>query len=209
MVVIHRAMLGDLARLAAGIVSAEETSMPPARTGAVCRYASALLAAIGAYHKGEDDILWPVITAVAGASVDLAPLVDDHLAITAAAATTRRALAGLGAEPGAAGQLGAPVAALRGIVGEHIADEEAQVFPAMRRYLTAGAYRWCQREMRRKASMSDRMFIAGWLARYARPDELSRLLTAGGWQGRVLLAAARPAYGRLEHQAFGKNGEGV
>jgi len=206
MVVIHRAMLGDLERLAACVGSAAEAAWPPSRMRAVCRYGTALLAAIAAHHREQEEILWPVITAVAGASVDLAPLADDHLAIRAAAGKTSRVLALLGTDPHAGGQECPAVSALHGILAEHIADEEAQVLPAMRRYLTAEAYRWCEREIRRKASLRDRMFTVPWLARYARPNERRRLLLiAGGWQAPMLLAAARPAYGRLEHRAFGRN----
>lgn len=204
MVVTHRAMLQDLKRLAAALDRAEEGGMPPPRVAVICRYTTALLAAIRAHHQGEDEILWPVIAAVAGASVDLAPLADDHLAIAAAAGKVSRALPRLGREPGVPGALHARVASLHGMLGEHIADEEAQVFPAMRRYLTAGAYRWCERQIRREASLRDRMFTVPWLARYARPDERWRLLAAGSWQARMLLAAARPAYTRLERRAFGR-----
>ena len=45
-------------------------------------------------------------------------------------------------------------------------------------------------------------FTAPWLARYARPDELSRLLASGGLPARLLLIAARPGYARLERRAF-------
>ena len=62
---------------------------------------------------------------------------------------------------------------------EHIADEEEQIFPAMRRYLPAEAYRWCQRQIQRQAPWPGRRFTAPWLARYAQPDELSRLPAAG------------------------------
>jgi hypothetical protein len=46
------------------------------------------------------------------------------------------------------------------------------------------------------------MFTVPWLARYARPGELKRLLATGGWPARVLLACAWPGYTRLERQAF-------
>jgi len=209
MVVIHRAMLRDLERLAdslgglaASAPPARAASAPPARAAAVRRYTAALLTAIRADHDGKEEVLWPLVAALAGASVDLAPLADDHLAIAAAADETSRALARLGSEPGTPGELHASVTALHGMLGEHIADEQSHVFPAMRTYLTAGAYLWCERQIRRRASLRDRMFTMPWLARYARPGELKRLLATGGWPARVLLACARPAYARLERQAF-------
>jgi len=201
MVVIHRAMLRDLERLAESL-SGLSGGAPPARAAAVRRYTAALLAAIRADHDGKEGVLWPVVTALAGASVDLAPLADDHLAIAAAADETSRALARLGREPGTPGELHASVTALHGMVGEHIADEQAHVFPTIQTYLTAGAYQWCERQIQRRASLRVRMFTMPWLARYARPGELKRLLATGGWPARVLLACARPAYARLERQAF-------
>jgi hypothetical protein len=53
--------------------------------------------------------------------------------------------------------------------------------PAMRRYLTAESYRWCQKQIQRKASLPGLLFTALWLARHAQPDELSRLPATGGW----------------------------
>src|SRR5262249_8369004 len=80
---------------------------------------------------------------------------------------------------------------------------EQQILPAMRRYLPAEAYRWCEKQTQRNSSLAGLRFTAPWLARYAQPDELSRLLAAGGWPVRILLAAARPVYARLERRAFG------
>jgi hypothetical protein len=204
MVVIHRATLQDLERLARSVADLGGLAggAPPARAAAVRRYAAALLAAIRADHDGKEEVLWPVVAAVAGASVDLAPLVDDHVAIAAAADDASRALARLGREPGAPGELHASVTALHGMLGEHIADEQAHVLPAMRSYLTAAAYGWCERQIQRRASLRDRMFTVPWLARHARPGELNRLLATGGWPTRVLLAGAWPGYARLERQAF-------
>lgn len=73
----------------------------------------------------------------------------------------------------------------------------------MRRYLPAEAYRWCEKQIQRKASRRGLRFTVPWLARYARPDELSRRLATGGWPARSLLAATRPGYARLERRAFG------
>ena len=45
-------------------------------------------------------------------------------------------------------------------------------------------------------------FTVPWRARYAQPDELSRRLATGGRPARILLAATRPGYARLERRAF-------
>jgi iron-sulfur cluster repair protein YtfE (RIC family) len=203
MVVTHRAMRQDLARLAAvlGQLAGDHDSQPR-RTRAVCRYTAALLAQIRIHHDNEDEIVWPLIAATARQSVDLTPLTDDREAIEAAADRARHALASFSADPGAVAELHASVCELRDMVDEHVADEEQQLLPAMRRYLPAEAYRWCEQQARRTASLRARRFTAPWLARYAQPGE-RRLLATDGWPQRILLAGTRSAYTRLERRAFG------
>lgn len=203
MVVIHRAIRQDLRRLAACLGETAALGAPPSQARAIRRYTAALLDQIRAHHQNEDDILWPVIAATAGQAVDLTPLTDDHQAIRAAASRASQALASLGAEPDVFAELHASVSELRDMLEEHIADEEEQVFPAMRRYLPPHADRWCQQQIQRKAALPGRRFTAPWLARYARPGELRRLLAVGGWATRIVLLATRPGYARLERQAFG------
>lgn len=207
LVLTHRAILDDLSRLAACLEEMAGRDTPPARAHAVGRYTTALLAAIRAHHENEDDIIWPVLAATARQAVDLAPLTDDHQAIDAATVRAGQALAVLAAEPGpGAAGLRAPVGGLRDLLDEHIADEEEHLFPAMRRYLSAEAYRWCEQQIGRQAWRPGQRFTLPWLARHARPDELSRLLAVRGWPARILLAAARPGYARLERRAFGSAG---
>jgi catechol 2,3-dioxygenase-like lactoylglutathione lyase family enzyme/iron-sulfur cluster repair protein YtfE (RIC family) len=204
MVVAHRAMRQDLARLAVLAGDIADRDQPSGWARAFGRYTAALFAEIRAHHQGEDEILWPVIAATARQSVDLAPLADDHQAIGAASVRASQALASLAAQPGIdATALAASVAALRDMVDEHIADEEAQLFPAMRRYLTAQAWRWCEKQIMRAAAPPGLRFTMPWLARHAADGELRALLAAAGWRARVLLAVSAPGYGRLERRAFG------
>jgi hypothetical protein len=203
MAVVHRAMRRDLGRLAACLGQVADRGAEPAQACAVCRYTEALLAAVRAHHENEDDLIWPVIAATAGQAVDLTPLADDHQAIEAAVGRASDALACFRADPGLCAELHASVSELRDMVDEHIADKERQIVPAMLRYLSAEACRWCEKEIQRKASRPGQWFSAPWLARYAQPDELSRLLAGRGWPGRIQLAAARPGYARLERRAFG------
>lgn len=93
MVVIHRAIRQDLRRLAACLAGLDEGT-PPAQAAAIRHYTAALLAGIRAHHQGEDEVLWPVVAAVAGQSVDLATLADDRQTIEAAVGKTDQALAG-------------------------------------------------------------------------------------------------------------------
>ena len=170
----------DLRRLAACLAEIAGRGAPPSQARAIGRYTAALLAEIRAHHENEDEVLWPVIAATAGQAVDLAPLTDDHRAIEAAAGRASQALASFRAQPGASAELHASVTGLRDMLDEHITDEEKQILPAMRRYLPAEAYRWCEKQIQRKAPRPRLRFTAPWLARYAQPDELTRLLATGG-----------------------------
>jgi hemerythrin-like domain-containing protein len=204
LVVTHRAIRQDLGRLAGGL-AAIGWDVPPAQARAVCRYAAALLAAIRAHHDSENDIIWPLIAATARQAVDLAPLADDRLVIEESWGRAQRALACFAAEPGAStAALQASISELRELAGEHIADEEAQLLPAMRRYLPAEAYRWGERQIMRKATAPGPRFTVPWLARHACDGELRPLLAAGGWRVGIVLAFSRH-YARLERRAFGSH----
>jgi hemerythrin-like domain-containing protein len=202
-VVIHRAIRQDLARLAACLGQVAAHGAPRSRSHAIWRYTAALLAEIRTHHQNEDEILWPVLAATTGQAVDLTPLTDDHQAIRAAADRASQALASFRGAPATLAELHASVSQPHDLLDEHIADEEQQILAAMRRYLPADVYRWCEQQTRRKAALPGLRFTAPWLARHAEPGELNRPLAAGGWPARIVLAATRPRYARLERQAFG------
>jgi hemerythrin-like domain-containing protein len=204
LVVIHRAIRQDLARLATLLEAIAERDLAPGQARAVGRYIEELLAAVRAHLAHEDEIIWPVIAATARQAVDLTPLSDDHQAIAAACDRARHALASFVAGPAThSATLRASVSHLRDLLDEHIAEEEAQLFPAMRRYLAAPAYRWCEKQIMRQAAPPGLRFTMPWLARHAGDDELRPLLAAGGWRARMALAVTRPGYDRLERRAFG------
>jgi hemerythrin-like domain-containing protein len=201
LVVTHRAIRQDLSRLAAGLAPAGE--LEPARVRAVCRYAAALLAAIRAHHESENDIIWPLIAATARQAVDLVPLADDRLVIDAASARAQGAVKNFAAKPGAGtAALSSSIGELRDLAEEHIADEEAQLLPVMRRHVPADAYRWAEMQVMRTAAGPGPLFIVPWLARHARDGELRPLLAAGGWRATAVLALGRRHYARLERRAF-------
>jgi hypothetical protein len=202
LVVLHRAIRQDLGRLADGLAGIGE--LEPGQARALCRYTAVLLAAIRAHHENENDIIWPLIAATAREAVDLPPLTDDRLVVEEAADRAQRALACFAAEPSAGtAALQASISELRDLTGEHVADEEAQLVPAMRRYLPAPAYRWAERQILRKTAPPRPRLIVPWLARHAHHSELRPLLAAGGWRARVALAFGRRRYARLERRAFG------
>jgi hypothetical protein len=199
MVVVHRAIGHDLRRLGAvlaGFATMDEASGPAWPGPAFRRYAASLLAEVRAHIDAEDEFVWPLTAAAAGHAVHLGRLSDDNVAIAVTADRASRAL-------GSPGALAASLGDLREMLDEHVADEERQVFPVMRRYLRAETSRWCERRTTRMAPPGVLRFRLPWLARHARPDELQRLLAAGDWRVPILLRAGRRGYARLEHRAFG------
>ena len=204
MVLIHRTIREDLARLAVLLDTMCERGLKPGHARDFCRYTGAVLAAVCAHDENEGGIVWPLVAATARQAVDLTPLIDDHEAIAAASERARHALARFAAEQDAhtVVALRASVSDLRDLLNEHIADEEAQLYPAMRRYLSAAAYRWCEKQIVRRSALRGLRFSLPWLARHAGDGELRQLIAAGGWRARVVLALNRPRYARLERQAF-------
>jgi Hemerythrin HHE cation binding domain len=198
--VTHRAIRQDLGRLVACLGEDGGRSAP--RAAALWRYTAALLAQVRAHNEGEVDILLPVAAAAAGQAVHVAPLTDDRHAVTAAMTRSGEALAAVRAGSGAPADLQTSLRQLRDLLDEHITDEEQQMFPAIRRYLRADAYRWCDRQMQRHTAVPVRRFGAPWLARHARQDELCPLRAACGWPDRILLACSGAGYARLERHAF-------
>jgi iron-sulfur cluster repair protein YtfE (RIC family) len=198
MILVHRAIGADLHRLIARLDELASSDEPPvpSQLRAISRYTAALLDEIRRHHDNEDEIVWPVLASAALQAVDLGPLTDDHRAIETTVDRVRQAL-------GSAGELRVALGDLLDMLGEHMADEEQQVFPVLRRYVHADTYRWCERQARLRATVDQLHFAVPWLAGHARTEELRRLLAAGGWRFRILLVVTRPGYARLERRALG------
>jgi hypothetical protein len=200
LLVTHRAIRLDLARLTATLVRSAAVPLATAHRRALRRYGAALFGEITSHLDDEDGILWPAIAAAAGQCVDLAPLTDDHQAIAATLGRAARAVAGLSGSPSAGAA--EPVQELRDMLGQHITDEEAEILPAMRRYLPACAYQSYEMQSWRRASLASLRFRAPWLARVAAPRELAALVNAGECRARLLLVGSARSYDRLERGAL-------
>ncbi|TYQ11099.1 UNVERIFIED_ORG: hemerythrin HHE cation binding domain-containing protein [Gordonia westfalica J30] len=84
MKIAHRAMLDDTRRFAEilGRIGAGEPC-DNRRRRAIGDYLTQLCAAIHHHHTIEDEIVWPILTASAGAAVDVRELQDDHTELEA------------------------------------------------------------------------------------------------------------------------------
>jgi iron-sulfur cluster repair protein YtfE (RIC family) len=201
----HRSMRGDARRFAdvTRAIADGRLEGTPARARAIHRYLTSLCAGIHHHHQAEDDILWPVLHAAAGAEIDLAELTDDHRQLDPLLDRVRSQSAALAATPGdrtAAAALADTLTTLRDLLDEHIEDEERTVFPVILRYVTGEQWRRVEDAVRKGGTMG---FELPRIERYATPDELRALYRTAGPVLRLIVAAVRPGFLRRERAIFG------
>ncbi|WP_433065521.1 hemerythrin domain-containing protein [Dactylosporangium sp. CS-033363] len=201
----HRSMRGDARRFADVTRAIADGLIPatPARAKAIHRYLTSLCDGIHHHHQAEDDVLWPVLQATAGAEVDLAELTDDHAQLDPLLDRIRQqsaALANTPSDPAAAARLADSLTTLRDLLDEHIDDEERTVFPVIVRYVSGEQWQKVEDAVRKGGKMS---FELPRIERYATPEELVELYRQAGPVLRLILAAVRPGFLRREQLIFG------
>ncbi|GAA3235111.1 hemerythrin domain-containing protein [Actinocorallia longicatena] len=194
MSVIHRAMREDVRRLAALTAAQGDRPFPAAREAALAAHLEGLAREIHSHHGKEDDVLWPVISASAGAAIDLKPLSEDHTEIDP---ILDRIRTGSGTARAQA------LAELRDLLDDHIAEEEAVLFPIMRAYVSVADFEACEKRFREGAPMSQLKWVVPWLAGAADEEESARMLKAAGLPFRILLALTRPGHLKRQRLIFG------
>ncbi|WP_310713355.1 protein kinase domain-containing protein [Nonomuraea sp. 3-1Str] len=194
MYVAHRAMLTDLRRLT-GLL-AEPATFTSARVGAVRWYTRSLLTAIH-HHVDGDAALWPVVARAAGRNVDLSPYTGGHEALSPLLERCHAAV------DGDLARLGRELKPMLDLLAEHIAGEEAELFPIIRVSVPPAAWARVERQVAGRAGVREMTFRMPWLDRHATGDESERLLAGTGRTSRVFLALTRPGYRRRERLAFG------
>ncbi|GAB2806855.1 hypothetical protein GCM10022221_00290 [Actinocorallia aurea] len=191
--IVHRAMRGEARRLAALTAEQGDVPFPAEREAALQRHLDLLLHEIHAHHDREDALVWPLITASAGAAIDLAPLTEDHAAIDPCLDRIR-------ASRGVARSKA--LADLRDLLDEHITDEEASVFPVLRRYVSVADWDRCEKEIA-KAPFAQMKWVVPLIASYATSEELDHLVKEAGLGMRILLRLTRPSFVRLNRAVYG------
>ena len=202
----HRAMIKDAHRLTALLQALAAAPAEPARASAVARYVTDYCDSIHHHHSAEDDILWPVLAASAGAHVDLAELSDDHAALDPLLDRIRAGATAFAARPAdedAATALAVDLAELRDLLDEHIADEEASVLPAIEEHVSVKDWAAVEGEIRKRARLA---FEAPRVVAVVTPAEQAALVREGGLVLRLLLAVLVPPFRRRERRVFGRSG---
>ncbi|MGY1745485.1 hemerythrin domain-containing protein [Blastococcus sp. SYSU D00695] len=187
---VHRSLRSGCRLLADALTSvAAGAACDEARRRAIVAFAGHMLHEVHVHHSREDDVLWPVIAASAGAHVDLAPLTDDHVALQSVLDRSERLLGDFAARgPAAAGPLAAVLTELADSLDEHIEEEERDVFPVVRRYVSAGDFTRVETRFRKGTSLRHMVFVLPWVVDSCRtPEERARLLGSAPAPLRLLL----------------------
>ena len=154
----HRAMLTDVGRLVAAVTAIGEGRQrcSTRRAQAIARYTDLLCESIHHHHTVEDTVLWPVIDACAKDIVDLAELTEDHAALD-----PRLEIIGhranafrVAGDRRTAALLGAELADLRNLLAEHVAEEERDIFPVIRQYVSVADWQEVEKTAQRTGRLT-------------------------------------------------------
>ena len=205
---VHRAMLADTRDVAdlADRVAGGSPALTAARAAALRSYVEQLCQEIHTHHDGEDHLVWPVVAASAGAAVDLSGLTDDHGVIDPLLVRARSAATALGTVPDdwdAACRLAGAMTEMFALLDEHIGEEERELFPVIRRFVSVADYEATEARIRKNISLPHLRWVVPWLAAHATPEETQLVLAKAGFPFRVLLAVTRPGFRRARREVFG------
>lgn len=154
----HRAMVTDIGRLAdlTTAIAQRRTPCSAKRARSIARYVDLMCESIHHHHTMEDDVLWPVIESSAAGLVDLTELTDDHATLDPRldrlrASATAFARSG---DTELARPLAAGLADLHRLLHAHIADEERELFPVIRRHVTTADWEAVETAARKTGRLS-------------------------------------------------------
>lgn len=207
-VVVHRAMTVDLHRLAAAAdeIAQRAAAVGPRRAAALRDYLAGVDSEIRSHHHVEDEVVWPLLVALAGPEVGLTGLTDDHHRLDPLLDAADELADRLAADPAdhtVAVRLAATLGELSELLDRHVADEERDVFPLIRRLVRVEDYARLQRRFRDNLSVRALPFVVPWAVRHATAEERPRILADAGWPLRMLLAIFQGRFTARERLAFG------
>ncbi|GAA0396383.1 hypothetical protein Acor_49160 [Acrocarpospora corrugata] len=165
--VAHRAMRQGARELAALAHTLRDGTVPltPARAKALAEYVRLMTEEIHLHHHGEDTVGWPIIQASAGHAVDLEPFTADHDQLDPILDRLRRASTLLVTHPGdltARETLATDSTVLRDLLDEHIDEEERDIFPIIRTYVSVADFQSWEHQMMTNYPKKNLWFLIPW-----------------------------------------------
>jgi iron-sulfur cluster repair protein YtfE (RIC family) len=207
-VVVRRAMTVDVGRLARAAHELARRTPDGPRARALRDYLVAVIGEIRSHHQVEDDVVWPLVARAANGagSVVLADLTDEHHALDRlldAAVALADDLATHPTYVALAGRLARCLADMSALLDRHVADEERDVFPLIRRYVRVEDYAWARKQFRGNLHPRLLPFLVPWVIGHATPDERRVLLADAGWPLQVLYRLFRGRFAARAELVFG------
>jgi hemerythrin-like domain-containing protein len=174
MVVIHRifrrgfAQLADLARR----VPAHDTAW----AGAVAAHAEFLLDGLHHHHTAEDEHLWPLLLdRTRPDALLVARMEDQHAVVAQHVARVRQLLPGWRAAPSGA-ELAVGFDELGVALAQHLDEEEAEILPLVRAYVTVAEWQDIGDAAFAKFSNGEKLIALGQMLDVASPEEATGFL---------------------------------
>ncbi|MCW2563627.1 MAG: hemerythrin cation binding domain protein, partial [Mycobacterium sp.] len=197
MVIVHRMFRRECALLPRLVSTVASGDVVRAET--VAAYAREVLDMLHHHHEGEDELLWPKLSARARFDDDQLVRMDrQHDVIAALLDHAGAALAEWGHAPNAhtTARLAAILEETSSRLDEHLGEEEAVILPVVERVISEGEWQEVGRRGFASIPKKRRLVVLGYLLENASPHEQAGFLAA-------IPSPARLAYrviGRRQHR---------
>ncbi|MDG6107195.1 hemerythrin domain-containing protein [Dactylosporangium aurantiacum] len=197
-----RVELDRLAEFAVGLAAGRRRPGPRQLT-ALRDHVADVIGTIHHHHTGEDGFLWPMLREAVGPTAELAALSGDHgeldpLMDRIKDALERLAAGGVAEAP--ARRLAEAAVALRDLMVEHLAEEEAVVVPIVAAHIGPERHAAMEKAMR-KALPIKMGFALPWVMA-ADAVLAERVARSGGLLLRLIHATTRGRYARRVQDAY-------
>ncbi|MGY1604035.1 hemerythrin domain-containing protein [Geodermatophilus sp. SYSU D00815] len=202
---VHRALRSGTRMLAEAVDGiARDEACDRQRQRGITEFAQAVLGEVGAHLVHEDAALWPLTVVSADDWADLAPLTAHHVALERLLARAWSALPVFARCPSSGAPLLAPVLhELADLVEEHLAAEEALVFPLLRTQVSGAALARTTDRLRADTSLGRLLFVVPWVVDQCHPAELAQVLADADPRTRLVLRLGQQRYARRRDAVLG------
>ncbi|MGY1805753.1 hemerythrin domain-containing protein [Blastococcus sp. SYSU D00669] len=202
---VHRALRSGTRLLAEAVDGiARDDACDGRRQRGITQFAQAVLSEVGAHLVHEDAALWPLTIVSADDWAELAPLTAHHVALERLLAQAWSVLPVFARCPSSGAPLLAPVLwNIADLVEEHLAVEEAVVFPLLHAHVTGEEMARAVDRLRADTPLSRLLFVVPWVADQCHPAELSQVLADADPRTRLLLSLGAKRYARRRDAVLG------